>query len=426
MIKERNIKKIAVIGAGPSGLSTAYFLRNKSLQVELIESSKTIGGLAQSLNLWGEQVELGAHFLAYDECEASKRMIDELFLNGEPILYKRNTYIQTESFQLFSYPPKFIDIFKNLNLQALLKAGLFYFKAKFNIKLAQNAKEALIGHFGIYLYKLFFHNYTIKLWGKPCEDLDLCFYQTMLPFRSKNLRALIKTKRKRVVYFQDGIQDLWKRVYNNCLNNDVKFRFESHIKLFKKRDYSIDIIFEDGSYINYDYVISTLPNHQNRKFFCLPHKHNYLYRDLLLVYLKVNQSHLLNGHCLYIHNTKAQAVRLVDFSHFPGKKNVSNIVLLEYWIDRNTLITCADEYIVNMAHKDIEQMKLNISYEDFFIKRIPNAYRIPELGITKTLNQEKQDFDDKLFLSIGRSNSPFFNYGMDNAIHEAYEVSKKF
>jgi NADPH-dependent glutamate synthase beta subunit-like oxidoreductase len=47
-IFEATGKRVAVIGAGPTGLTTAYFLRRKGHEVEVFERSETIGGLLRN------------------------------------------------------------------------------------------------------------------------------------------------------------------------------------------------------------------------------------------------------------------------------------------------------------------------------------------------------------------------------------------
>ena len=54
-------KKAYVIGAGLTGLVTAYELRKNNFIVEIIEKDSSVGGLAKSINWNGEEVDLGPH-----------------------------------------------------------------------------------------------------------------------------------------------------------------------------------------------------------------------------------------------------------------------------------------------------------------------------------------------------------------------------
>lgn len=427
MIKSTPIRTVGIIGGGPSGLSTAYFLRNKSLKVEVIESASHLGGLAQSFNLWGRHIELGAHFLAYDECIPLKSMIMDLFNNHEFILYNRKTHIVKEVGRLFFYPPSIKDLLHSFTKKELIEASVSYLKAKTRKNATITAKEALVTSFGDYLYHFFFHDYSLKIWGRSCSELDPCFSESMLPFRGKHhIWSTMRKKKNRVVYFEKGLNELWERLKDECMIYDVAFRLNNGVKQFRKHGEKINITFQDGSETSYDNVISTLPDSVNRTLFGLEKKQTYQYRDLILVYLKVNKSHLLDSQCLYIYSKDIQAARVVDFSLFPNTSSVPNIFLLEYWTDLNGLSNASDHTLMEIVHKDLKKLNLTFSYEDFYIKRLSKTYRIPELGLVDKIKTEKKDLNNTIFSSIGRSNSPSFNYGMDNAIMEAYELSKTF
>jgi len=52
-------KKVAVIGAGPAGITAAYQLAKKGVEVHVFEAGNAVGGLARTIDLWGQRVDLG-------------------------------------------------------------------------------------------------------------------------------------------------------------------------------------------------------------------------------------------------------------------------------------------------------------------------------------------------------------------------------
>ena len=54
-------KTVAIIGAGPAGLTCAYQLAGKGLMVEVFEAANAVGGMAKTIPLWGQLVDLGPH-----------------------------------------------------------------------------------------------------------------------------------------------------------------------------------------------------------------------------------------------------------------------------------------------------------------------------------------------------------------------------
>ena len=53
--------RVAVIGAGPAGLSTAYQLVKEGIETHVFEASNSVGGLAKTFKLWNQRVDLGPH-----------------------------------------------------------------------------------------------------------------------------------------------------------------------------------------------------------------------------------------------------------------------------------------------------------------------------------------------------------------------------
>lgn len=181
----------------------------------------------------------------------------------------------------------------------------------------------------------------------------------------------------------------------------------------------IGVYGRNGYSEKYDYVISSLPNKLNRQFFGLSETQNFSFRNVILVYLKTGQPSIIKGQCLYVYSKEVKAVRITDFSNFPHKKIVANILLVEYWVGSTGLWEESDTTIINTVRDDLKKMDITVSFEDFYIKKMNNAYRVPEYGLPEKLINESLDIQSPNFFSIGRSNSPYFNYGMDTAITES-------
>ena len=50
-------KKVAVIGAGPAGMTAAYQLSKEGHQVTVFESENAVGGMAKTIDLWGQKID---------------------------------------------------------------------------------------------------------------------------------------------------------------------------------------------------------------------------------------------------------------------------------------------------------------------------------------------------------------------------------
>ena len=100
--------RIAVIGAGPAGITAAYQLSKRLqekgiTQLDLYEAASDVGGLSRSIKLWNQTVDLGPHrFFSNDT------RINELWLEvvgNDYDMVNRQTRIFYKK-KFFDYPIK--------------------------------------------------------------------------------------------------------------------------------------------------------------------------------------------------------------------------------------------------------------------------------------------------------------------------------
>jgi protoporphyrinogen oxidase len=420
--------RIAIFGSGPSGLITAYLLSLKKYQVDVFEATGTIGGLAQSINLWGKNVEIGPHFL--DMEGPLKELVTELFAESEILKYNRNTLLLLKNKRMFSYPPTFYSLIKGLSFIQIISSAVSFLLSKVNPnKNYESAQQAMIAEMGSYLFKLFFKDYSEKLWNKKCYELDTCYCRAMIPFKKRTniLTQLLKPKKQSIAltYFPLGVSHLWDKLYTACGKGNVNFKMNHSINRCEFIDKQIKVSAQNGYTNTYDFVISSLPNSVNRNFFGLPNINQFNFRNLILVYIKTKRVHVIEGQCLFLYGKDIKAIRITDFSNFPQIDSGFNVILFEYWVDKDGMWLESDSAIIHTVKQDMVRLNLSFKIIDFHVKRISNAYRVPDLGLERKLKDERLFFANKNFFSIGRSNSPHFNYGMDSAIVEAVDLCKQ-
>ncbi len=95
------MKKIAIIGAGPAGISAAYELSKADFNITLHEKSNQIGGLARTMEFSDAKFDVGPHrFFTYN------KEVENLYLkilDKDAIEVKRLTRILYNN-KLFKYP----------------------------------------------------------------------------------------------------------------------------------------------------------------------------------------------------------------------------------------------------------------------------------------------------------------------------------
>ena len=68
------MKKIAIIGAGPAGLTAAHQLCISGYDVELFDSDNTVGGMSKTLAMWGQLLDLGPHRFFSNDPRANQKL----------------------------------------------------------------------------------------------------------------------------------------------------------------------------------------------------------------------------------------------------------------------------------------------------------------------------------------------------------------
>src|SRR2546430_5670283 len=95
-------KTVAVIGAGPAGLAAAYQLSKKGGEVPVFEASGAVGGLARTIDLWGQKVDPGPHPFFSSDTRVNKAWLE--IIAAAYAIWKPRTPIYYHRRLLF-YPP---------------------------------------------------------------------------------------------------------------------------------------------------------------------------------------------------------------------------------------------------------------------------------------------------------------------------------
>ena len=187
-------KKVVIIGAGPAGLTLAYYLlkNSKDYQIVMLEQSDRVGGISKTLDFNGYRMDIGTHrfFTKNDEIEQiweellpiqSKPAYDDIILEknkkfkevGPDPEKEDKTMLIKERVTRIYYGKKFYDYpvtinlttIKNMGFVTLVKAGGSYLKSCIVKKTEDSLENFYINRFGKVLYSMFFESYTEKVWG---------------------------------------------------------------------------------------------------------------------------------------------------------------------------------------------------------------------------------------------------------------------
>lgn len=267
-------KHAVIIGAGPAGLTAAYYLlKFTDIKPIVLEKEKFIGGISRTMNFNGNRMDIGGHRFftkneevlklwnellsaqgapAFDdkileresvltEGGADPEEVDEVFLNRHRvsrIFYRR---------KFFSYPISLsLETIKNLGLVEMFSIGTSFLKSKFSKREEQTLEDFMVNRFGQRLYETFFRDYTTKVWGRTPQEIGadwgaqrikgLSLGKTILDFFKKTFgskdgageTSLIE----RFFYPKYGPGQLWEKLADEIKKRGGEVLTNANVKSF--------------------------------------------------------------------------------------------------------------------------------------------------------------------------------------------------
>lgn len=402
---------VAVIGAGPAGITAAYCLaKSKKVKVLLFEADSKVGGLSKTIDLWDCKVDIGPHrFFSND------RRINELWLEVMQQDYQMITRLTRILYKgkFFFYPLKPFNVLNNLGLRTAIACVFSYIKEKFYpYKQIQNFQDFITKAFGAKLYKIFFKTYTEKLWGIPCTELDADFASQRikkLNLFSAILNALLggrgnkhKSLIDRFAYPNEGSGMLYEKMQQKLLEWGAKLYLSTkvgHIHLEDGKAKSLTI--QNGKEIFCDYIVSSMPlTLLVEKSHGIPDDIRQLarkltFRNTVIVYLKVNALNLFPDNWLYVHSENLSCGRITNFSNwvpYLHQNKQYTILAMEYWCyDHDTFWKESDNNLIKLAKEELVQTGLlgkqttTELVQDGFVYRVHRSYPVYRSGYKNLL-----------------------------------------
>jgi protoporphyrinogen oxidase len=162
---------VAIIGAGPAGLTAAYLLSKNEVDVVVLEADPAyVGGISRTVTYKGFHFDIGGHRF-FSKSKAVEDLWTEILPN-DMLQRPRSSRIYYNG-KFFTYPLK--------PFEALVKLGIFrsflcvvsWLKARlFPVRDPRNFEDWVSNQFGRRLFRIFFKSYTEKVWGMNCKEIS--------------------------------------------------------------------------------------------------------------------------------------------------------------------------------------------------------------------------------------------------------------
>jgi len=175
-------RPVVVLGAGCAGLSAARRLREAGRPVILVEAEDHVGGLAGGVRLGGDVYEYGPHIFHTTD---ARILGDVKALMGPDLLPYRRTIEIKFLGNYFKFPLSVKDVLFKLPLTTVIHAGasfVWHFAKGMFVKPAvENSETLLQRYYGDVLYKLFFKDYILRVWGVGPAQFSPSFARERIP-----------------------------------------------------------------------------------------------------------------------------------------------------------------------------------------------------------------------------------------------------
>lgn len=428
--------KVGVIGAGPAGMTVATILSQNGVTVDVYEAADHVGGLARSIELWGQIVDLGPHRFF-----SSDRRVNSFWLGIAGTEYRmvdRLTRIYYRD-QFFHYPLRPSDVLLKFGFSDSVKSVFSFLNQQaLAIFRKTNQEESfeswVTKSFGKHLFEIFFKSYSEKLWGRSCDQIDadfarqrikgLSLYQAVrsaLPFLGSGNR--LRTLVDEFAYPLNGTGSIYAKMAEETVRNGGTLHLNSPIKRVCTVNNQVTGLVDAAGNINeYSHVVSTMPlTHLVDGVEGAPKSVKEAaallrFRNTILVYLQVNGENPFPDNWIYINSQNVDVGRITNFRNWIPEicgGRSETILCLEYWCEQDdSLWSTEDDDLVSFAKQELKLIKL-VQPELIsagHVVRIPRSYPIYEVGYKKNIKLISEYLNTIRGLSvIGRYGSFKYN-----------------
>jgi protoporphyrinogen oxidase len=388
---------IAVLGAGPAGLTAAYTLARLQRPGVVFEADGTVGGIAKTIEFNGYRFDLGGHRF-FTKLAPIERLWEEM-LGPDFLTRPRLSRIYYDG-QYFAYPLEARDVLGRLGLVESLLCGFSYLATRSRRHPpAETFEDWVTTRFGRRLYDAFFRTYTEKVWGIPGSEIrsewaaqrikNFSFSHavfSLLGLRRKHVTTLIEEFR----YPRLGPGQMWEAFRDRVVEDGLEVRTKERVAA----------IYHDGVRVNglrtrwngtqtewdVDAVLSSIPL-SDLVLSLDPQAPDHVraaakrlrYRDLCLVCLMVDQPQPFPDNWIYLHDPSTRAGRVQNFGAWSEDMVVPGTTCLgvEYFcFEGDEIWELTDEQAVALATEELARIGLvdPAHVVDGVKVRVPKAY----------------------------------------------------
>ncbi|MCW2404099.1 protoporphyrinogen oxidase [Sphingobium sp. B1D7B] len=381
---------MAIIGAGPAGLTAAYLLTKAGLRVTVIEKdSAQVGGISRTVEHEGFRFDIGGHRF-FSKSQEVVDLWNEI-LPHDFIERPRMSRIYYQG-RFYSYPLRAFEALRNLGIIRSTLCMLSYAKAKVApIKPVRSFEDWVVNQFGRKLYSIFFKTYTEKVWGMPCDTMSADWAAQRIKGLSLGKAVLdglkrslglnkkpnngmgAKTLLENFRYPRLGPGMMWDAARDRVVEGGNHVLMGHALKQIHRDQvtgrWRVTATRAGGDTvaISADHVISSAPMRELASRIhpvpkTLGHALALNYRDFLTVALMIRSEDLFPDNWIYIHDPRVKVGRVQNFRSWSPEMvpdpDIACVGLEYFCFEGDGLWSSSDEELIALATEEMVLMGL--------------------------------------------------------------------
>jgi protoporphyrinogen oxidase len=430
---------VAIIGAGPAGLTAAYALMKAGRGGVIVEADGIVGGIARTVERDGYRFDIGGHrfFTKVGEIE---KLWDEML--GEPMLVRPRMSRIYYGGKFYDYPLRSANALRNMGLLRAADCMLSYAKARLRPNPSPaNYQEWVIDRFGEKLFHMFFKSYTEKVWGLPCTEIGAewaaqrikglslggALRNAVLGWGKSTATTLID----RFHYPRLGPGQLWESAARTVQAGGWDLRLNRRVAGIRhgatgggRRIEAVAVRDPSGrtSELAVSHLFSSMPLRELLRAMAPPPPAEVLeaadglkYRDFLTVVLVLDAADVFPDNWIYVHAPEVRMGRIQNYKNWSPEMvpdATTTCLGLEYFVNEgDELWAMADDDLVRLGHAELETIGLaEGALVKGYVVRMPKAYPVYDIGFQQRLDIIRnwlEGFDN--LVCIGRNGQHRYN-----------------
>ena len=258
---------ILIIGAGLTGLSTAYHLGDEDYRI--YEKEGEVGGLCRSFRRDGFTFDYTGHLL-HIKHDYTKKLLEKLLPNGLTSQSRRASIYSKGTFTPYPFQANMYGLPEEVIKECIIgfieskeereRLGNLYSGTKSGVKISY--KDWIIHTFGSGIAKHFMVPYNEKMWKTDLSDMSSEWVNWSIPIPSLDevIGGALGIENQRMgysaqfLYPKEGGIEVLPKAFLPYVKNLYCNKMLTAIDLEERKAW-----FDDNSSVIYDYLVSTIP-----------------------------------------------------------------------------------------------------------------------------------------------------------------------